>query len=139
MLSPTEDHSMIIHNLTQLTKQKNEYHLLARGVITLLVLFFTSKATIVWVLPLEIKIIQIKPQWKNLKLKDNVELNTIMEPSCVCARIPVWSELACCSDFIQSRYYYLSLSVCIVYLWIKKIKKNKMIIMACPSSAGCKA
>ena len=53
-----------------------------------------------------------------------------MEPSCVCARIPVWSELACCSDFIQSRCYYLSLSVCIVYLRIKKIKKNKMIILA---------
>ena len=27
---------MIIHNLTQLTKQNNEYHLLARGMITLL-------------------------------------------------------------------------------------------------------
>ena len=34
---------MIIHNLTQLTKQNNEYHLLARGMITLLVLFFHIK------------------------------------------------------------------------------------------------
>ena len=30
---------MIIHNLTQLTKQNNEYHLLARGMITLLGFF----------------------------------------------------------------------------------------------------
>ena len=39
---------MIIHNLTQLTKQKNEYNLLAGGIVTFLAFFlFTSQATIV--------------------------------------------------------------------------------------------
>ena len=31
---------MIIHNLTQLTQQKNEYNLLAGGIVTFLALFY---------------------------------------------------------------------------------------------------
>ena len=47
----------------------------------------------------------------------------------------IWSLLAL--TLFSHAVIVLSPSVCIVYLWMKTFKKYRMIILACPDSAGC--
>ena len=47
----------------------------------------------------------------------------------------IWSLLAL--TLLSHAVIVLLPSVCIVYLWMKTFKKYRMIILACPDSAGC--
>ena len=47
----------------------------------------------------------------------------------------IWSLLAL--TLLSHAVIVLLPSVCIVYLWMKTFKKYRMIILACPNSAGC--